>query len=110
MKKLLAGVTLAVMVTFAGSVASRAQSESRSAALGDWGFEASGVDSRAVPGDSFYDYANGTWDAQTPIPPDRARYGVFDALRERAQEQLRAIIEDNAKSGAARDTEAGKIG
>src|SRR5207244_11171350 len=34
----------------------------------------------------------------------------FERLRERWQEEVRAIIEDAAKSGAAPETDAGKIG
>src|SRR5262249_54325315 len=37
------------------------------------------------------------------------RFGVFDALADKTQEQVRAIIEEDAKS-ASPDTEGGKIG
>src|SRR5262245_40365756 len=99
----LVGLTLVVMLAMAGGNASHAQSEPRRAELGTWGFDLAGVDKKANPGDSFNDYANGIWEAQTQIPADRANFGMFGALRERTQDQLRAIIEDNAKSGAARD-------
>ena len=75
-----------------------------------WGFDLSGVDRNAKPGDSFFDYAVGAWHGRTAIPPDKARIGAFDALRDESQEQVRAIIEDAGKSGAAPDTDAGKIG
>jgi putative endopeptidase len=78
--------------------------------FGPWGFDLSGVDPKAKPGDSFFDYANGAWDARTEIPPDKVRSGAFDALRDKSEEQVRAIVEDAAKSSAAPDTEQGKIG
>ena len=78
--------------------------------FGSWGFDLSGVDPKGKPGDSFDEYANGAWDARTPIPPDKSRFGMFDALRDKSEEQLRVIIEDAARAGAAPDTERGKIG
>src|SRR5215468_8152603 len=78
--------------------------------IGAWGFDTSGIDRQAKPGDSFFDYANGAWDARTVIPPDKARYGAFVALRDKSEEQVQAIINDAAKSGAAPTTDMGKIG
>jgi len=79
-----------------------------------WGFDLSGVDPKAKPGDSFYDYANGTWDARTEIPPDKVRFGVFDALRDKSEERLREIVEDAAREaampGGAPDPNRRKIG
>jgi putative endopeptidase len=112
MRNRFASLALAATLAIAGGSAGHSQSESGSAAprLGPWGFEVTGIDAKAIPGDSFYDYANGAWDATTPIPADKSRFGMFDALRDKAQEQVHAIIEDNAKSAATLDTEAGKIG
>ncbi len=81
-----------------------------SASYGRWGFDAYGVDRRVNPGDSFFDFANGAWDARTVIPADKARYGTFDALTDKTQARLRAIVEEAAKSGASPDTDVGKIG
>jgi putative endopeptidase len=78
--------------------------------IGPWGFDVSGVNSKAKPGDSFFDYANGAWDARTVIPADKARFGAFDALRDRTEDQVQAIINDAAKSGASPATDEGKIG
>jgi len=78
--------------------------------IGGWGFDISGIDRQAKPGDSFYDYANGAWDARTVIPPDKARYGSFNALTDKTEDQVYAIISDAAKSGAAPTTDVGKIG
>jgi len=75
-----------------------------------WGFDLSGVERAAKPGDSFFDYAVGAWHGRTAIPADKARIGAFDALRDASQEQVRAIIEDAGKSGAAPDTDSAKIG
>src|SRR5580704_2116767 len=81
----------------------------RGAAYGRWGFDDSGVDPKANPGDSFFDFASGRWDARTVIPADKFRFGVFDALAEKTLEQVRAIIEDAARSPAP-NADGGKIG
>src|SRR4029077_9479002 len=78
--------------------------------IGAWGFDISGIDPQAKPGNSFFDYANGGWDARTVIPPDKARYGSFNALGDKTEDQVYAIISDAAKSGAAPTTDVGKIG
>ena len=78
--------------------------------ISPWGFDVSGVDAKAKPGDSFFDYANGAWDARTVIPADKARFGAFDALRDRTEDQVQAIINDAAKSGASPATDEGKVG
>ena len=78
--------------------------------IGSWGFDLSGMDREARAGDSFFDFASGAWDARSVIPPDKSFFGAFDLLRDQSQEEVRAIIEDAAKSGSSTNTEAGKIG
>jgi putative endopeptidase len=78
-------------------------------AQGRWGFDDSGVDPKANPGDSFFDFANGTWHARAVIPADKSRFGAFDALTDKTQEQVRAIIEEAAKSSSP-GTDGSKIG
>ena len=80
------------------------------AAYGRWGFDDSGIDPQANPGDSFFDFANGAWAARAAIPADKSRLGMFDVLTDRTQEQVRAIIEEAARSSASPDSDAGKIG
>ncbi len=41
----------------------------------------------------FYQYADAGWLAKNPIPADRPRWGSFDELRQRNQNDLRAILE-----------------
>lgn len=76
---------------------------------GAWGFDISGMDTTAKPGDDFYKFANGTWEAKTQIPSDRVRYGNFDKLAELSEARTRAIIEAAAADKAATGEKA-KIG
>lgn len=69
--------------------------------LGTYGFDTAGMDRSANPGDSFYQYANGTWAKTTQIPADRSVFGMFHVLRDLSQERTRAILEDErAKAGS----------
>ena len=104
---MLRGAALSIALVIAACGFSQAQEH---AAYGRWGFDGSGIDAAVNPGDSFFDFANGTWDARTVIPADKSRFGTFDALTDKTQAQVRAIVEEAAKSGASADTDVGKIG
>jgi putative endopeptidase len=76
--------------------------------FGAWGFDLSGMDRAARPGDDFYRFANGLWDDRTEIPPDRARYGAFDSLAALSEARVHAILED-AAAGKLSDPDAARI-
>jgi putative endopeptidase len=65
--------------------------------LGTFGFDTAGMDRTVLPGDNFYQFANGTWAKNTPIPSDKSNYGMFTRLDDLSKERTRAIIEDSAK-------------
>ncbi len=66
--------------------------------LGSFGFDTAGMDRSVDPGDSFYDFANGTWAKTTPIPADRSNYGMFTMLEELSNERTREILDEHAKT------------
>ncbi|WP_083942835.1 M13 family metallopeptidase [Sphingomonas soli] len=75
-------------------------------AFGDYGFDETGMNRSVAPGDDFYEYANGAWAKNTPIPADKADYGAFNLLSDLSQERTRGIIEEakndpNSKIGNA---------
>ena len=39
--------------------------------FGAWGIDIQGMDRSAKPGDDFFEYVNGSWPKNTPIPADR---------------------------------------
>ncbi|MFN9807805.1 MAG: hypothetical protein ACK56N_15450, partial [Betaproteobacteria bacterium] len=45
-----------------------------------------------APCDDFYEHVNGAWIAATELPPDRARIGSFDGLRQRNQQALQDAL------------------
>nr|NLD40781.1 peptidase M13 [Actinomycetales bacterium] len=61
------------------------------------------------PQDDLYLHMNGEWLATHEIPADRPTDGAFRALRDQAEIDVRAIIEDCA-DGTVTGTEAGLIG
>ena len=55
------------------------------ASIGDYGFDATGMDPSVRPGDDFNEYANGAWAQRTSIPRDHAYWGVWDVLEEQSR-------------------------
>jgi len=58
------------------------------------GIELANMDTSVRPQDDFFRYVNGTWLENTEIPADRTSTGVFMDLRDKAREDVKAIIED----------------
>jgi putative endopeptidase len=65
---------------------------------GTFGFDTVGMNTAVAAGDDFFEYANGSWAKNTPIPADKSRYGLFNALDDLSKERTRTIIEEQAKS------------
>jgi putative endopeptidase len=73
---------------------------------GRGGFDLTGMDRSVKPGDDFAEFAGGAWMKRTQIPPDRARYGAFDALRELSERRVIALLEDLSRNSATLPAEA----
>jgi putative endopeptidase len=69
---------------------------------GAFGFDTAGMDNTVLPGDNFYQYANGTWARNTPIPADKSNYGMFTALDDLSKERTRTIIEEVSKDPSSK--------
>jgi putative endopeptidase len=74
------------------------------------GIDVTAFDKSVRPQDDFFRYVNGAWLDKTPIPADQATYGSFEVLYDKAQDDLRAIVEDAGKTGGAPGSDARKIG
>ena len=60
------------------------------------GIEVSDMDRKVAPCNDFYDYANGTWRAQNPIPASMDRWSRRWAAGEANKEQLKTLLEEAA--------------
>ncbi|MBI1359799.1 MAG: M13 family peptidase [Alphaproteobacteria bacterium] len=63
-------------------------------ALGTFGIDTAQMDTTVKPGDDFYKYVNGKWLASAKMPADKARYGSFDALRDKSDDDVHTLLED----------------
>ncbi|RMH90793.1 M13 family peptidase [Lysobacter pythonis] len=77
--------------------------------FGAWGFDTQGMGRGVRPGVDFFEYANGAWAKNTPIPTDRSNYGVFHALRDLSEARLHKLVESYVTGDPARDGDAAKI-
>lgn len=74
------------------------------------GIDTSGFDTSVRPQDDFFRYVNGGWIDRTDIPADKSNYGSFNQLADKAEADLRAIIEEAATSEAAAGSDTQKVG
>jgi putative endopeptidase len=74
------------------------------------GIDRSRFDESVRPQDDLFRYASGKWLATAKIPADRSLDGAFMELRDNAESNLRAMIEDVAKRNASADASERKVG
>src|ERR1700733_8474367 len=70
------------------------------------GIQTADMDKTVRPQDDLFQYANGTWLRDVPIPPDRASYGVDSMMTEHSLLQQRDLIE---AAQTSTDPEARKV-
>ena len=90
--------------------AAETAAETAAPRFGSFGFDVAGMDTSVHPGDDFNRYANGTWLAETELPSDRSRYGMFTVLAEEAEERVQAIIDESAAAGGEVGSNAQLVG
>jgi len=116
--KMLAPVALAVLLshcsppqdTPAQQTAQAPQGEAVEATDLGLGVDLDNMDRSVRLQDDFFEYVNGGWVEQNPIPSDRSRWGSFDELREAAEADVLAILREAAAEEAEQGTLTQKIG
>jgi putative endopeptidase len=58
------------------------------------GIDRATFDTSVKPGDDFFQYVNGKWIEQNPIPPEYSRWGAFQKLRDDNLVALHKILEE----------------
>src|SRR5690606_18409043 len=77
---------------------------------GTWRFDIANMNREVDPGEDFFEFANGGWRKQNPIPDEEARWGTFSVLRERNLSLLREIMEEMSSTEAKPGSIEQKIG
>lgn len=78
--------------------------------FGSWGVDLQGRNEKIAPGEDFFLNVNGNWLDAHQIPADRSSYGVRLEVHERAQERVKAIIEELGSKDAEIGTPEQKVG
>ena len=68
------------------------------------------LDTSYQPGSDFFQYATGGWQKANPITDEYARYGQFDALREKNREQLKELVLEQAAKESETGSNEQKVG
>jgi putative endopeptidase len=105
MRTLLLAAATASLLALAACQTSQLQAPQATATapqFGTFGFDVAGMDRSVSPGQSFFNFANGTWARNTEIPADRANYGMFTALDDLSKGRTRAILEEAAARPGSR--------
>jgi putative endopeptidase len=71
---------------------------------------ASNLDTTVSPGEDFFQYANGGWIKNNPIPAEQSAWGIGNLVIEENLKRLREISEKAAASNAAKGSSEQKIG
>ncbi|BBY27395.1 M13 family metallopeptidase [Mycolicibacterium sediminis] len=67
------------------------------------GIDLSYVDDDARPQDDLFGHVNGRWLTEYEIPADRATDGAFRTLADRAEEQVRELIDESAAASGGQE-------
>src|SRR5262245_5169388 len=73
-------------------------------------FDVSRLDTTCKPCDDFYQFVNGNWIKDNPVPPAFSRWGTFQILQEENLKTLREILEDASRSNATAGTNEQIVG
>lgn len=74
------------------------------------GIDLANMDTTALPGTDFYQYACGGWMKAHPLTDEYSRFGSFDMLAENNREQLKGLITELATAKNEEGSIAQKIG
>lgn len=68
------------------------------------------MDTTVSPGENFFQYAGGAWLKSTKMPGDETRWGSFDMLRDKTNNDVHALLESVSKSKSAAGSKEQMVG
>ena len=68
------------------------------------------MDVSIAPGEDFFQYANGTWVENNPVPDEYSRYGAFEQLIERNNDDIKTLLNEATKKRGQTGSNWQKIG
>jgi predicted metalloendopeptidase len=98
-------ILAAVFAAFVGTPRLRASDDPT-----QHGFDTANLDRTCKPCDDFFQFANGGWLKNNPIPPEYPIWGSFVTLIEKNQENVHAILEAAVHANAPAGSNEQKIG
>jgi predicted metalloendopeptidase len=106
--RILVAISMVILCAFLATALaqSTADSVSTSADVSVSGIDKTEMNTAVRPQDDLFEYSNGAWLRDVPIPPDRSSYGVDSIMTEQSLLQQRGIIESARTST---DAEARKV-
>ena len=109
-RKILAiGVSTAALALSMPAVAQEARDPAPTMSFGTWGFDPAALDPQVDPGDDFFDYANGKWVRENPIPAEYTRFGAFNILGEKSVADVEKLVADLVAANPAPGTTEARI-
>ena len=94
-------IALTVVIVFASCKGG----DKKSTAITNVGIDTRNIDSTVKPVDDFYQFVNGKWLKNNPVPATESRWGSFNELYDKNMDKLRKILDSaaankNAKPGS----------
>ena len=88
-KKILNFSIIAAVVTLASC-----QRSDKKVAVANTGIDMKNIDSTVRPADNFYQFVDGKWIKNNPVPESESRWGSFNELHEKNTGNLRIILDE----------------
>lgn len=87
---------------FAALIVASACGDSKKESIKGSGIDIANIDSTVKPTDDFYQFVNGNWIKNNPIPETESRWGSFNELEVQNKNKLRSILEEASSDKTAK--------
>ena len=103
------GVSAAALALSLPAAAEQERTPTPTMEFGSWGFDPAALDTSVKPGDDFFEFANGKWVRENPIPSEYTRFGAFNILREKSTADVESLVASLVASNPAAGTPERRI-